>query len=193
MGLTNQYDPRIDYLLEPYGRIWYEWDESKIPGGEWSFADCIDYEKSILRMLITTGFNNATAPNAISPTSSVSTIRNRTPLPGNYAGSNAQPGIQSTQIADGTSISGVPLNERREEQSHTSSDTTGRHPGRGGGRAQAGGGRGTVEWRRSGNRRPFSRGAGRMVEGRWRGDSGIDGNASMGGSPRSRNASNGPQ
>ncbi|KAJ5180041.1 Nucleotide-binding alpha-beta plait [Penicillium capsulatum] len=44
-------------FLEPYGRIWLEWEDSMVPK-VYTFADCVNFEKTILRSMLSSGFHN---------------------------------------------------------------------------------------------------------------------------------------
>lgn len=55
-GLIQRWDS--EKLLEPYGQFWFEWDEQTLAKSSSTFADCIDYEKNVLREMLAAGFKN---------------------------------------------------------------------------------------------------------------------------------------
>ncbi|KAJ6151297.1 hypothetical protein N7470_007891 [Penicillium chermesinum] len=181
IALVNQYHEAMEHLLEPYGRIWYEWDESKITEN-WSFADCVEYEAAIMRILLTSGFQKTGAERAASRSSSVATAV-RAPSPSddndndNNDGGNddddyswdeaPRPGIASFQTALGTAVGGSQVENADWDAPRPVSPV---RRGRGGlyrGPQNPQGGAPTpVEWRRGGSRPyfPARRGHGRGGE-----------------------------
>ncbi|KAJ5249204.1 hypothetical protein N7468_000655 [Penicillium chermesinum] len=181
IALVNQYHEAMEHLLEPYGRIWYEWDESKITEN-WSFADCVEYEAAIMRILLTSGFQKTGAERAASRSSSVATAV-RAPSPSddndndNNDGGNddddyswdeaPRPGIASFQTALGTAVGGSQVENADWDAPRPVSPV---RRGRGGlyrGPQNPRGGAPTpVEWRRGGSRPyfPARRGHGRGGE-----------------------------